>query len=477
MTNLNSSLKSKKTTTQSSDSKTFDSFQQLKSLHDIQKKQSTLAEIKKVAIPQNQLKNPRLIEAAKEFNISKNTIINFLKAKGFQITDDPGKKLSEAMHNLLSISFAQDKREKQKSKNIKLSKTAVANTFQKLNMATKLEVKKKPSLLPKPLSIRKQKPAQQKIENETAVITSIANLDIETKTPDGENPIIDAITSLKQIKKATITSKQKNNAKQRLHRIVMPMPSNMIITKNGVTIVEIDWNDVDFLNGGIRVKYRNEWSNKFLINNAQSSFNVIKAYYHFKGLPKLKIQISNNVIQQVLNEEVLFYCIIFLENSGLCFSKDLRQGYQLFNRCKIYTKSYYKHHLPELFLPECFNFLCKYSSDNLPIIPVPEKIMNNSQGVHIDDSFLFPLTCSGLIYWCWESREESKATYLFKTTLTNFDSRVQKIFDYLTGDTINKRETLIQSLELQKQLDLIERVYHNDFGEWKRKIAMHSDNN
>jgi translation initiation factor IF-2 len=73
-------------------------------------------------------KTPRLLAAAKEFNIGKETLVDFLKAKGFKLDDvKPNTRLSEEMYESLQEEFQQDKVNKRKSDQIDLPK-GVADT-------------------------------------------------------------------------------------------------------------------------------------------------------------------------------------------------------------------------------------------------------------------------------------------------------------------------------------------------------------
>lgn len=66
-------------------------------------------------------KTPRLLAAAKEFNIGKDTLVDFLKAKGFKLDDiKPNTRLSEEMYESLQYEFQQDKVNKRKSDQIDL---------------------------------------------------------------------------------------------------------------------------------------------------------------------------------------------------------------------------------------------------------------------------------------------------------------------------------------------------------------------
>ena len=51
----------------------------------------------------------RLSKAAKEFNIGRDTIIDFLLTKGFQVDPNPNTKLSPEMYDLLLDEFQEEK--------------------------------------------------------------------------------------------------------------------------------------------------------------------------------------------------------------------------------------------------------------------------------------------------------------------------------------------------------------------------------
>ena len=69
---------------------------------------------------------PRLMAAAKEFNIGKDTLVDFLVGKGFSKDDlKPTAKLSEDMYRSLQQEFQGDKVAKIKSNQIDLPKGSV----------------------------------------------------------------------------------------------------------------------------------------------------------------------------------------------------------------------------------------------------------------------------------------------------------------------------------------------------------------
>jgi translation initiation factor IF-2 len=79
-----------------------------------------------------ELKLPRLLGAAKEFNIGQDTLIEFLIGKGFPKDDlKPTSKLSEEMYRALQLEFQGDKAAKMKSDQVDLPKGALAEAKKK----------------------------------------------------------------------------------------------------------------------------------------------------------------------------------------------------------------------------------------------------------------------------------------------------------------------------------------------------------
>src|SRR5215208_4475622 len=79
-----------------------------------------------------EIATPRLMAAAKEFNIGKDTLVDFLAGKGFSKDDlKPTSKLTEAMYRALQAEFQSDKVAKLKSDQIDLPKGAAAEAKRK----------------------------------------------------------------------------------------------------------------------------------------------------------------------------------------------------------------------------------------------------------------------------------------------------------------------------------------------------------
>ena len=76
----------------------------------------------------SELKLPRLLAAAKEFNIGQDTLIEFLVKKGFPKDDlKPTAKLTEDQYYSLQAEFQSDKVARNKADHVELPKNAVAD--------------------------------------------------------------------------------------------------------------------------------------------------------------------------------------------------------------------------------------------------------------------------------------------------------------------------------------------------------------
>lgn len=89
-------------------------------------------------------RTPRLLAAAKEFNIGKDTLVEYLTGKGFEINaSNPNTKLTEEMYDALQREFAQDKLAKRKSEEIALPKGSLMDNLKKGKEDTESGVRSK----------------------------------------------------------------------------------------------------------------------------------------------------------------------------------------------------------------------------------------------------------------------------------------------------------------------------------------------
>jgi translation initiation factor IF-2 len=137
----------------------------------------------------SEVNTPRLMAAAKEFNIGTNTLIDFLVSKNFNADDlKPSTKLSEDMYRVLQGEFQQDKAARQKAEQIDLPKGASSDakkkkdeedlSFKKKEEKGKAKTAEKPAeVLPAPESVASSAPVVEEIpvvEKSAPVVVEVA---------------------------------------------------------------------------------------------------------------------------------------------------------------------------------------------------------------------------------------------------------------------------------------------------------------
>ena len=151
---------------------------------------------------------PRLMAAAKEFNIGTNTLIEFLELKGFGNEElKPGSRLTEQMYRVLQSEFQQDKVAKEKAQKIELSKGAGVTEPKKKRDEEDLSIKKKESAVVVPHPIEKpveekpieviaplvEMPKEEKHveEKPVEVLEQVAEKPVNKKTSEEKLPVTD----------------------------------------------------------------------------------------------------------------------------------------------------------------------------------------------------------------------------------------------------------------------------------------------
>jgi translation initiation factor IF-2 len=167
-----------------------------------------------------ELKLPRLLAAAKEFNIGQDTLIDFLIGKGFPKDElKPTSKLTEEMYRSLQLEFQSDKAAKLKSDQLELPRVAVTEikkkkeeeeiVFKKEEKATvkitKKEAEPKPEEEAKPEKAKpkKEEPAKEEPKKEEPKKEEPKKEEIVVKV---EAPELEGPKLVKKIDLSTIDS-------------------------------------------------------------------------------------------------------------------------------------------------------------------------------------------------------------------------------------------------------------------------------
>ena len=148
-----------------------------------------------------ELKLPRLLAAAKEFNIGQDTLVDFLIGKGFPKDDlKATSKLTEDMYRSLQQEFSSDKAAKMKSDQVDLPKGAQAEARKKKEeeeILFKKEEKpaaKKKEEEPKPEPVKEKEKEKEKAPEPEPVVEQPKEEVVKTEVPEIEGPkVLDKI--------------------------------------------------------------------------------------------------------------------------------------------------------------------------------------------------------------------------------------------------------------------------------------------
>ncbi|UYQ92712.1 translation initiation factor IF-2 [Chitinophaga horti] len=143
-------------------------------------------------MPETTNNTPRLLAAAKEFNIGKDTLIDFLANKGYDMAEfgSPNARLTSQMYGALQSEFQQDKANKRKSDQIALPKGTVLDAAKK---------KEKEEAEAAAAAAKKNAPAKEDAKPEPVATTAPeAPAPPKAEPPKQEPPVPQAEAPVKQ---------------------------------------------------------------------------------------------------------------------------------------------------------------------------------------------------------------------------------------------------------------------------------------
>jgi len=152
-----------------------------------------------------EINTPRLMAAAKEFNIGTGTLTDFLVSKGFETGDlKPSSKISEEMYRVLQVEFQPDKVAKQKAEQIDLPKNTPSDNKKRRDEQdlsfNKKETVKHPVKEEKPEEVVEEVVAEKIAEIPVEEIPVVAEIIVEPEEikPElpAEGPVPSEITKI-----------------------------------------------------------------------------------------------------------------------------------------------------------------------------------------------------------------------------------------------------------------------------------------
>ncbi|QNA44191.1 translation initiation factor IF-2 [Lacibacter sediminis] len=197
---------------------------------------------------------PRLMAAAKEFNIGKDTLIDFLANKGFNKDDlKPTAKLTEGMYRALQAEFSSDKLAKAKSDQIEIPKGGMSDLKKKKeeeDISIRKEVKKVVKEEPK---VEEVKPVEAPVVVEQPPVVVVAEVPkveeivqpqpepevTKVEAPEVEGPKIITKIDLDKIDSSTRPKKiEKKKKEEPKEEVVVPEVKEEVVAPVAVAVTE-----------------------------------------------------------------------------------------------------------------------------------------------------------------------------------------------------------------------------------------------
>ncbi|MEO6731847.1 MAG: translation initiation factor IF-2 [Ferruginibacter sp.] len=171
---------------------------------------------------------PRVMKAAIEFNVSRDTLVDFLGSKGFS-PDDMLRdfKLTEQMYRVLQTEFQQDKAAKQKAEQIDLPKGAGATETKRKRDEEDLSFKKKEAMAVPPAPIVAPPVVEKPVEEKPVEVK-----EIEAIAPVIEKPV--------EEKPAVVEPPKKEPVEEKPAKPEAPLVEKEVIEKPVVEITKIE---------------------------------------------------------------------------------------------------------------------------------------------------------------------------------------------------------------------------------------------
>lgn len=217
-------------------------------------------------------KTPRLAAAQTEFNIGKDTLIEFLKTKGFEVTDKPTTKLTEDMYDALQKQYAQQKAAKQKSDEIALPKGSFLDNLNKSPEELDLSAKDKKAKVTKVATKSEEKPVAADVKSVVEKVVLTPKEEVKAPEPaPAPTPIVETpapVVDTPVAKEEKEESKKTSNSVEPKESTVVP---DATIEKIAVPTAPSDINTVASKDPVVEVKENTSNDS----SHTQTQFSVV----------------------------------------------------------------------------------------------------------------------------------------------------------------------------------------------------------
>jgi len=235
-----------------------------------------------------------------------------------------------------------------------------------------------------------------------------------------------------------------------------------IIVKN----VEVDWHEVKFLDYGIQLTDLSGHIANVRYEKAMSFMNkMLKRIADY--LPRLIVRFEEGKEPIIENLDILDDITTILtkrQDYGALIRSNIKTS-DVLKALNVISKKDTRVFVPRDISPY-LDFLSEHQAiDTYPIVPVEEYI-----GGSYEEGALFTIILNGMPYIVWENFKDSRSTYVFKCTKSNYEEKRQRIYDYIVTEESNKRQFLRNKECKQIFGEKPCMIVHNNLKSWSEKL-------
>lgn len=239
-----------------------------------------------------------------------------------------------------------------------------------------------------------------------------------------------------------------------------------ILDNRIVKTEEIDWNEVKFLDYGIQIKDISGTLVKIRYEKAMGFMDkMLKRIADY--LPRLIVHFEEGKDPVIENLDVLDDITAILtkrQDYGALIRSNIKTS-DVLKALNVISKKDTRVFVPRDMTPY-LDFLSEHQAiDTYPIVPVEEYI-----GGSYEEGALFTIILNGMPYIVWENFQDSRSTYVFKCTESNYEEKRQRIYDYIVTEESNKRQFLRKKECKQIFGEKPHMIVHNNLKSWSEKL-------
>ncbi len=263
-------------------------------------------------------------------------------------------------------------------------------------------------------------------------------------------------------------------AKTKIKKTSPPILTTISPRSVGEKWIDVNLEDIIFDDFSIRVKDGTTSTDPYPFPDSRKSFKFLRRYLLSLKRPPLSVLSNGRKILALKNTDELRDIVTILK-----VKTEFIEQFQLGNPTNIKSILNLLETLPNTYFLE----IAKNTAEEVTAIdylitlqdiafkPVPAfEIIPSANSISTEDTFIFTTRRADDLFLIWESTLAGRATYVFKTTTSNYEDVIQRIYDYIASYQHGKRMRLRKKDSPDADLNYCAYIIHSSFDHWREKL-------